>query len=80
MVGFEDLLGRLNGLMRRKVQNGEASERGLARLAGLSQSHLHNVLKGERALRPKTADRVLRAMHLSVHDLMKEVERGRQAL
>ncbi len=70
MVGFEELLGRFRARLRQKIRNGEITERGLARLSGVSQSHVHNALKGARLLRPRTADRVMRAMRISVCDLM----------
>jgi len=52
------------------VQAGEISERALARRAGLSQPHLHNVLKGVRALSPAAADQLMRALDVSVPQLL----------
>lgn len=65
--------GMLNGVaeeIRRRVQNGEITERGLARAAGLSQPHVHNVLKGARVMSPDSADRLVRALGLSATDLL----------
>lgn len=56
--------------LRAKVRNGEITERALARLVGLSQPHLHNVLKGIRHLSPGVMDRCLYQLRLSVLDLM----------
>lgn len=52
------------------VRNGEVTERGLALRAGVSQSHLHNVLKGARQMSPDLADKLLRELNLSVTDLL----------
>jgi hypothetical protein len=46
------------------------TERGLARLCGMSQPHLHNVLKNIRALSTDSADRLMRALNLSTEDLL----------
>jgi AraC-like DNA-binding protein len=80
IIGFEGLLALFRARLQQKIRNGEITERGLARLAGISQSHLHNALKGARVLRPCTADRVLRAVRLDVRDLLaaEEGERGKR--
>jgi transcriptional regulator with XRE-family HTH domain len=52
------------------------TERGLARRAGISQPHLHNVLKGKRFFSLQTADLVLHELGLSVVDL---IESGKDA-
>ena len=44
------------------IRNGYCSERSLARRVRVSQSQLHNVLKGARTLTPALADRILRAI------------------
>ena len=56
---FERMHERLLESLRRRLQNGEATERGLARRIGISQPHLHNVLKGAKNLSPRMADRIL---------------------
>jgi hypothetical protein len=65
-ISISELLGRVIGVARQAVQAGEISERALARRAGLSQPHLHNVLKGVRALSPAAADQLMRALDVSV--------------
>jgi hypothetical protein len=65
-ISISELLGRVIGMARQAVQAGEISERALARRAGLSQPHLHNVLKGVRALSPAAADQLMRALDVSV--------------
>jgi hypothetical protein len=70
--GFDDLLERLRERINSSVRNGEITERGLARSVGLSQPHMHHVLKGERQFRPEVADRVMRVMGLTIADLMQD--------
>jgi len=54
------------------------TERGLARLTGISQPHVHNVLKGVRILSLRATDTILRRLDLSVADLLDpEEEAGR---
>ncbi len=67
---FETLQGRLLDSIRKRVQNGEVTERRLAGMSGISQPHIHNVLKGVRALSPEIADRIMRTLDMSVFDLL----------
>lgn len=71
---FETLQGRLLDCIRRRVQNGEVTERRLAGMSGISQPHIHNLLKGARGLSPAIADRILRTLDMSVFDLMMPEE------
>lgn len=73
---FADLHQRLIGHIRARLDRGEITERRLARQAGLSQSHLHNVLKGVRSLSNGLADRLLRQLEISVLDLLSPEERA----
>ena len=70
---FHDLHQRLLEELRQRVRSGAATERGLARLSGISQPHLHNVLKGKRKLSLRKADGVLH--HLQI-DLLELIESG----
>ena len=45
---FADVRNALTAVLRARVRNGELTERGLARLVGVSQPHIHNVLKGSK--------------------------------
>jgi transcriptional regulator with XRE-family HTH domain len=76
---FAELLRRLEERLKARIRNGELTERGLALRVGLSQPHTHNVLKGARILTPGTADRILRALRISVLDLLEpeELKRAR---
>jgi len=69
---FETLQGRLLRSVRSRVQNGELTERRLASLTGISQPHVHNILKGARTLSPEKGDLILRALEMSVLDLFLE--------
>lgn len=71
---FTLLQQRLIASLRMRLRNGEITERNLARQIGASQPHIHNVLKGERILTPKLADRILRQLGISVLDLLEEAE------
>ena len=69
-----DLHERLIEDLRRRVHSGAMTERGLARITGVSQPHIHNVLKGKRLLSVQTADQILRRLHMDVMDLIEPEE------
>ena len=71
---FATLRQRLLATLRTRVRNGQLTERGLARSVGLSQPHIHNVLKGVRILSPDVADLILRELDLSILDLLDRTE------
>jgi transcriptional regulator with XRE-family HTH domain len=71
---FHDLQQRLTEELRRRVRSGAATERGLARLSGISQPHLHNVLKGKRKLSLTKADVVLNRLQIDVLQLIEPEE------
>ncbi len=71
---FEVLQNRLIANVRIRLQNGELTERRLARLTGVSQSHMHNVLKGARLLSPGLADEILRQLRITLLDLFEPDE------
>jgi plasmid maintenance system antidote protein VapI len=71
---FELLQLRLIAHVQQRVHRGELTERGLARHTGISQPHLHNVLKGVRALSPPMADLLLRHLHITLLDLLEANE------
>ena len=80
-MNYRELHDRLVVHLRRLVGGGELTERGLARISGISQPHLHNVLKGKRLFSTEAADEVLRRMHLDIFDLIGDedlVERQRR--
>lgn len=67
---FDDLRARLIDHLRSRVRGGEATERGLARLTGISQPHLHHVLRGKRLLSLDSADQILDRLHMDILDLI----------
>jgi transcriptional regulator with XRE-family HTH domain len=70
-MDFETLQRRLLARVRGRVQNGELTERGLARMIGISQPHMHHILKGARALSLENADRILRRLDMTILDLLE---------
>ncbi len=73
---FSVVQTRLLEEIRRRIRNGEYTERGLARLAGISQPHLHNLLKGVRDLTTASADSLLTALDIGIPDLTTVAELG----
>ena len=71
---FYDLRRRLVSSLRERVRSGEITERGLARMTGVSQPHLHNVLKEKRLLSLDMADAILRGLNMDVLDLIEPSE------
>ncbi len=69
-INFEDLLVRLRAYIRLRINSGEYTERSLARILGISQPHLHNVIKGARRLNVAIANSVLIKFKISILDLI----------
>lgn len=78
-MDFCDLQGRLIGHLRELLRGGETTERRIATLAGISQPHIHNLLKGVRELTPAIADRLLHSLQLDLLDLILAEELARTA-
>jgi plasmid maintenance system antidote protein VapI len=76
---FEELQQRLARLVRARIGNGEFTERGLARMTGISQPQIHNFLKGARKLSPEFADRLMLCFGLGILDLFETGELLEQA-
>ena len=57
-------------LAKRRIGSGLLTERGLAKKCGLSQPHMHNLLKGIRSVSVESADRILVALECDVTDLI----------
>jgi transcriptional regulator with XRE-family HTH domain len=74
-MNFLDLQENLIRHIRERVHSGELTERGLARMTGISQPHIHNVLKGKRVLSIDAADLILASLHLDVRDLVPPADR-----
>jgi hypothetical protein len=71
---FQDAQLKLLAYVRSQIRNGELTERGFARSVGISQPHVHNVLKGVRNLSPQFFDLALKYFHLSLLDLIPIAE------
>jgi hypothetical protein len=69
-VNFKHLEQRFLCELRDRVRSGAVTERGLARLVGVSQPHIHNVLKGKRFFSLEKADQVLRSLGLDLLDFI----------
>ena len=69
-VNFLVFQARLLDTVRFRLRNGEWTERGLARQLGVSQPHVHNVLKGIRTLTPALSDLLLHLLGMSLLDLV----------
>lgn len=79
-VSFLSLKSRLIGLVNLRIQNGDFTQRGLARILGISQSQVHNVLKGARKLTAELADHLMLRLDISVLDLLEADELVDQAI
>jgi transcriptional regulator with XRE-family HTH domain len=79
-MDFQEMERRFIDNLKHRIRSGELTERGLARLAGISQPHVHNVLKGKRIFSLPAADQILRALRLDLLDLIssEEIERKRR--
>jgi antitoxin component HigA of HigAB toxin-antitoxin module len=69
-----DLQQRFIALLRKRIRNGELTERGLARMVGVSQPHMHNVLHGKRSFSIETTDNMMRQLRIDVLDLVDPAE------
>ncbi len=78
-VFFAVLQARLIHFLNLRIQNGDFTERGLARILGISQPQVHNVLKGARKLTPELADHLMCRFDMSVLDLLNSDELVDQA-
>ncbi len=73
-MSFERLRLKLLEHARQLVHNGDFTERGMARLLGISQPHAHNVLKGVRPLTPELFDTMLQRFGMDLLDLYPRAE------
>ena len=77
---FDDFQKMLVASLRARVRNGEFTERGLAKAVGVSQPHVHNILKGVRILSPDIGDQILQKLNLSLFDLLDPNDAARQVM
>ena len=67
---LEELYQCLVDEARMRVKTGAVTERALARQCGLSQPHMHNVLKNIRVLSTGSASRLMHALDLNIPQLV----------
>ena len=72
--GFREIAVRLLHHLNQRVRRGELTERGLARLTGYSQPHIHNVLKGARMVGMDLADQVMTLLDIPLISLLTQEE------
>ena len=75
-LDFGELHRRLIVYLQQTVQNGSMTERRLARITGISQPHIHQVLKGQKSLSTASADQILRALHNDILDFLDAGDRA----
>ena len=68
------LVARLVRYLNERVHSGDLTERGLARLTGYSQPHIHNVLKGARGMRIELADHIMALLGIPLSALLTQNE------
>src|SRR5690349_4434331 len=73
-MNFREAQTRLLAVLQDRIRNGDLTERGIARLTGISQPHIHNVLKRVRTLSPGVFDVILETFNLTLLDLCAEEE------
>jgi len=71
---FGRLQAGLLAALKERLRNGDLTERRIARLTGISQPHIHNVLKGVRILSPEIADRILDRFPIPLVELLPPEE------
>lgn len=71
---FLEIQERLLSKICHLIHNGELTERGFARISGISQPHIHKVLKGTRTLSTARFDLLLKSLNCSLLDLFQEDE------
>jgi transcriptional regulator with XRE-family HTH domain len=74
-MDFLELERRFVDHLRHRVRSGELAERRIASLTGISQPHIHNVLRGKRSLSPQTADVILHVLRIDLLDLLDPEDR-----
>lgn len=75
-MNFTQMHDRLRMELLRRVQRGTLSVSLLGRQTGFGQAHLSNFLHGRRQLSLEAMDRILRAQHLTVVDLLPSAQQA----
>lgn len=75
-VGLQEALRRE---LRRRIAAGKLTGMQLARKTGFTQAHISNFLNGKRGLKLRALDRMLKALDLTLYDLLDARELARHA-
>jgi transcriptional regulator with XRE-family HTH domain len=78
-MGFSALSEALRREVSRRIESGELTGTELARRVGFTQAHISNFLNRKRGLKLSALDRTLRALDLTIYDLLDPVEAARHA-
>jgi transcriptional regulator with XRE-family HTH domain len=73
-MDFQELERRFIEHLKQRIRSGDLTERKLARLTGISQPHVHNVLKGKRTFSMAMADTILHVLRVDLLDLIEPEE------
>ena len=73
-MDFQQLERRFVEYLRQRIRSGDLTERRLAKMAGISQPHVHNVLKGKRVFSTSMADAILHVLQVDLLDLIEPDE------
>ena len=73
-MDFRELERRFIEHLKQRIRSGELTERKLARLTGISQPHVHNVLNGKRSFSMAMADTILLVLRVDLLDLIEPGE------
>ena len=76
---FHSLRENLRKAMVERIDGGQLSGLGLARLTGFKQAHISNFLNRKRALSVDGMDKVLATQHMSIFDLLDPDEINKRA-
>lgn len=74
MISFLTLRSQFLEEVRRRIRNGQWTERRLAVTIGISQPHLHHILRELRTATPKISDALLEALNFSLLDCLPAPE------
>jgi transcriptional regulator with XRE-family HTH domain len=69
-MGFVSLQESLRRELRRRINAGETSGTLLARKSGFTQAHISNFLNRKRGLKLRALDRMMKALGVTVYDLL----------
>ena len=78
-MGFSSLSEALRREVLRRIDTGDLTGTELARRVGFTQAHVSNFLNRKRGLKLSALDRALRALDLTIYDLLDPAEVGRYA-